>query len=47
MDWLGHRDSRMVKHYFHMHEQQSRQHMNKINFFAGTADATLAPAKSA
>ena len=47
MDWLGHRDSRMVKHYFHMHEQQSRQHMNKINFFAGTSDATVAPAKSA
>lgn len=47
MDWLGHRDSRMVKRYFHMHEQESRQHMNKINFFAGTSDATVAPAKSA
>lgn len=47
MDWLGHRDSRMVKHYFHMHEQQSRQHMDKINFFADTSDATLAPVKPA
>ncbi|MEO7319751.1 MAG: site-specific integrase [Chthoniobacteraceae bacterium] len=47
MNWLGHRDSQMVRHYFHMHEQQSRQHMDKINFLADTADATLAPVKSA
>lgn len=47
MEWLGHRDSRMVRHYYHLHEQESRRHMNKIDFLADTADATLAPAKSA
>jgi len=46
MEWLGHRDSRMVRHYYHLHETESRRHMDKIDF-AGTADATLATVKSA
>jgi integrase len=46
MTWLGHRDSRMVKHYYHLHEPESRRQMSKIDF-AGEADATLATAESA
>ena len=45
MNWLGHRDSRMVKHYYHLHEQESRRHMDKIDF-AGAANATVATAKT-
>jgi integrase len=47
MDWLGHRDSRMVRHYYHLHEHESRSQMNKIAFVVDRPCATLAPAQSA
>ena len=46
MTWLGHRDSRMVKHYYHLHEPESRRQMDKIDF-AGTGTVTLTIAQSA
>ena len=42
MSWLGHRDSDMVKHYYHLHDGESRRRMNEIDFLGGTAGVPLA-----
>jgi integrase len=31
MEWLGHQDSSMVKHYYHLHDSEARRHMDKLN----------------
>ena len=31
MEWLGHADSKMVRHYYHLHDSESRQQMAKLN----------------
>jgi integrase len=31
MDWLGHADSAMVRHYYHLHDQESRQQMARLD----------------
>lgn len=30
MEWLGHADSEMVRHYYHLHDAESRQQMAKL-----------------
>ncbi|MCL2645779.1 MAG: site-specific integrase [Phycisphaerales bacterium] len=40
MIWLGHRDSRMVRHYYHLRDNTSVEHMHKLNL-VGTASAAL------
>lgn len=30
MRWLGHRDSKMVEHYFHLHDDEARRQMRQI-----------------
>jgi hypothetical protein len=30
MDWLGHQDSAMVRHYFHLNDAESRQQMERL-----------------
>jgi integrase len=30
MLWLGHSDSAMIRHYFHLHDDQAQSQMNKI-----------------
>ena len=32
MAWLGHQDSRMVKHYYHLHDAEAQRQMAKIQF---------------
>jgi len=32
MHWLGHADSAMVRHYYHLHDELARHEMNKVNF---------------
>jgi integrase len=41
MRWLGHRDSQMVKHYYHLHDDEAQRQMKKIDF-VGAARATVA-----
>lgn len=41
MTWLGHADSDMVRHYYHVHDGEARRKMNGINFLGGTADGPL------
>jgi integrase len=30
MEWLGHQDSEMVRHYFHLHDEESRKQMERL-----------------
>lgn len=32
MSWLGHSSSKMVRHYFHLYDDESRRQMKRINF---------------
>jgi integrase len=42
MQWLGHRDSLMVRHYYHLHDEEAQRQMQRVNFVGG-AVATSAP----
>ncbi len=35
MDWLGHQDSAMIRHYYHLHDQESQRRMSRMNFLGG------------
>ena len=35
MSWLGHRDSDMIRHYYHLRQDQARRHMQLIPFVSG------------
>jgi integrase len=32
MAWLGHRDSAMVRHYYHLHDDEAQRQMARLNF---------------
>jgi integrase len=32
MTWLGHRDSKMVRRYYHLHQEEARRQMARIDF---------------
>jgi integrase len=34
-DWLGHRDSTMVRHYYHLHDREAQQQMLKLGSLPG------------
>lgn len=35
MEWVGHADSSMVRHYFHLPDEESRRHMAGLEFLGG------------
>lgn len=37
MEWLGHADSEMIRHYYHLHDQESQCRMRKLDFLGGSA----------
>lgn len=37
MDWVGHADSAMVAHYFHLHDEEAQRRMNGLNLL-GSVD---------
>ena len=37
MSWLGHRDSAMVRHYYHLHDDDARRHMRRLTLGGETA----------
>lgn len=52
MSWLGHKDSKMVRRYYHLLDTESRRRMSqiefvKVNFVDKATGAMLVPAKSA
>jgi integrase len=36
MAWLGHRDSAMVKHYYHLHDEEVQRQTKRLNFLEKT-----------
>lgn len=32
MTWLGHQESKMVRHYYHLHQEEAQRQMSKIDF---------------
>jgi integrase len=36
MNWLGHADSEMVRHYYHLNDEESRQKMDQLNLLGGS-----------
>jgi hypothetical protein len=44
MQWLGHQESDMVKHYYHLHDEEARRRMGGLNFL-GKAGGTSADAQ--
>lgn len=36
MDWLGHADSEMVRHYYHLNDEESRRQMDQLNPLGGS-----------
>ena len=42
MRWLGHKDSRMVEHYYHLHDDEARRQMGRIKLFDGEAGGQVA-----
>jgi integrase len=41
MSWLGHSSSTMVRHYFHLHDEESQRQMQRMNFL-GDAGRSVA-----
>ena len=37
MQWLGHRDSQMVRHYYHLHDDEAQRQMQRVNFVGSSA----------
>ena len=37
MKWLGHRDSKMVEHYFHLHNDEARRQMQRLRLSGNTS----------
>ena len=42
MQWLGHQNSNMVRHYYHLHDDEAQRQMQKLNFVARPAAAVAA-----
>jgi integrase len=38
-EWLGHSDSKMVKHYYHLHQDEAQRQMKRLDFFGGANGA--------
>lgn len=41
MQWLGHRSSRMVRHYYHLHDDEAHRQMNRLKSLGSTGDGTV------
>ena len=35
MRWLGHSSSKMVRHYYHLHDEESQRQMSRLDFIGG------------
>jgi integrase len=40
MDWLGHADSEMIRHYYHLHDEEAQRRMDELDFLGGSARHT-------
>jgi len=42
MQWLGHRDSAMVRHYYHLHDDEAQRQMRRLNFLSDAGGGVVA-----
>jgi integrase len=42
MRWLGHSESRMVEHYYHLYDEEARRQMGRIRLFEKAGDDVAA-----
>jgi integrase len=42
MEWLGHTESKMVRHYFHLHDAEAQRQMKRLNFVGKASDGVVA-----
>jgi integrase len=42
MNWLGHADSEMIRHYYHLHDEEARRRMNQLDFLGGAGGRSTA-----
>lgn len=42
MEWLGHSHSAMVRHYYHLHNDEAQRQMKRLNFVQGAGGADAA-----
>jgi len=40
MEWVGHADSAMVRHYFHLHDDEAQRRMKGLNLLGGAAGSS-------
>ena len=40
MQWLGHQESDMVKHYYHLHDEEACRRMSGLNFLGKAGGAS-------
>jgi integrase len=38
MEWLGHADSAMVRHYYHLHDEEGQRQMRRLNLLGKTGE---------
>jgi integrase len=43
MHWLGHTDSKMVKHYFHLFDEEAQRHMSRLDFIGSRSSGVAGP----
>ena len=42
MKWLGHTDSKMVKRYYHLYDDEAQSQMQRLSFFGDVGSAGAA-----
>ena len=43
MSWLGHRDSKMIRHYYHLRPEEARKQMAKLRLLDDTRTVSDEP----
>jgi integrase len=46
MQWLGHRDSAMVRHYYHLHDEEAQRQMRRLSILGEAGGNVVAGAIS-
>lgn len=41
MNWLGHADSEMIRHYYHLHDDEAKRRMDNLDFLGGTSGRSV------
>ena len=41
MDWLGHADSEMIRHYYHLHDEEAKRRMDSLDFLGGAGGRSV------